>query len=66
MRGGRHSRELLRGGPGGGVISWLWIGNGVGGQGVPGYGGSLWEETRVSKGLSLGVSAPATPTALTL
>lgn len=35
---------------------WFWIGSGVGGRGVWGYGGSLWEEIRVSEGFSLGVS----------
>lgn len=66
VRGGIHSRGLQPGGSGGGVSAWLWIGSGVGGRGVWGHGGSLWEETRVSEGLSLGVSTPATPIAMRL
>lgn len=64
--GGRRSKALRPGGSGGGVSAWLWIGSGVGDRGVRGRGGSLWGETRVSKGLSLGVGGPATCPALPL
>lgn len=59
--GGSHSRGLQPGGSGGGGSAWLWIGSGVGDQGVWGRGGSLWGETSISEGLNLGVSIPAPP-----